>query len=320
MGNQKEKNQWCDDCNTEYQVAATEKKVISHLPASQCMKGVVRVTTKSSGNDEKQDGGSTRNYQVDRWETRKKERRKMERKRKVKINVPITRQVQIIYKPDADAKELTQEQVENVTRHILAPSGQSTSQIIRQKILSQQSASQVVRLAQQGQQQSAVVQMQQGGTPRHILVQQGNSVILQQHPRKASQQTLTVGSQQVQIVPQARTQQWLGYQQQHLQTHKIQTQQQQQLQSQQQICLQQVQQQEHVAQNHQQVELQNQELKNVQRTLVSNHVGLNTTAIQSNSQYVDSSGQVIQLPQIYLAQQSPVNANITRNVNQFGQN
>ena len=31
--------------------------------ASQCTKGVVRVTTKSSGSDEKQDGGSMRNYQ-----------------------------------------------------------------------------------------------------------------------------------------------------------------------------------------------------------------------------------------------------------------
>ena len=245
-------------------------------------------------------------------------------------NASPPKKLQIIYKPDG--KQLTEEQVETVTRQLLTPSSQSTSQIIRQKILGQQSASQVVRLAQQGQQQSAVVQTQQGGTPRQILVQQGNSVVLQQQqqpivqqPQKGSQQALTVSSQQVQIVPQARTQQWLGYQQQQLQTQrKMQTPQQHQLQSQQQIRLQQVQQQQHVAQNHQQVELQNQELKKVQGTLVSNHAGLNTTAIQSNSQYVDSSGQVIQLPQtgkqIYLAQQSPVTANITRNVNQFGQN
>ena len=244
------------------------------------------------------------------------------------------RKFQIIYKPP-DAKELTQEEVQSVTNQMLAPSNQSASQIIRQKILSQQSVSQVVRLAQQGQQQSAVVQTQQGGTPRQVLVQQGNSLVLQQQqqsivqqPRKVGQQAVNVGSQQVQIVPQARTQQWLGYQQQQqqqLQAHqKMQTQQQRQLQNQQQIRLQQVQQQQHVVQNHQQVELQNQQLKNVQGTLVSNHAGLNPATIQSNSQYMDSSGQIIQLPQtgkqIYLAQQNPVTSNTVRNVNQFGQN
>ena len=259
-------------------------------------------------------------------------------------NASPSKKLQVFYKPDV--KELTQEQVETVTRQLLTPNSQPTSQIIRQKILSQQSTSQVVRLAQQGQQQSAVVQTQ-GGTPRQILLQ-GNSVVLQRQqqpvvhqPRKASQQAVTVGSQQVQIVPQARSQQWLGYhqqqqqlqaqqkmqtsQQQQLQAQqKLQISQQQQVQHQQQIRLQQVQQQQHVVQNHQQVELQSQQLKNVQGTLVSDHAGSNSTAIQSNTQYVDSSGQVIQLPhtgkQIYLTQQSPVTSSISRNVNQFGQN
>ena len=249
-------------------------------------------------------------------------------------NASSPKKLQVVYKPNV--KELTREEVETVTRHLLTPGSQPTSQlqVMRQKILSQQNASQVVRLAQQGQQQSAVVQTQQGGTPRQILVQQGNSVVLQRQqqpvvhqPRKASQQTVTVGSQQVQIVPQARTQQWLGYQQQQqLQVQqKMQTSQQQQVQHQQQIRLQQVQQQQHVVQNHQQVELQSQQLKNVQGALVSSdHGGSTPTAIQSNTQYVDSSGQVIQLPhtgkQIYLTQQSPVTSSIARNVNQFGQN
>ena len=64
------------DCDNSCAIRIIKKVPLTHPPtyhvrkiyltsqaASQCTKGVVRVTTKSSGSDEKQDGGSTRNYQ-----------------------------------------------------------------------------------------------------------------------------------------------------------------------------------------------------------------------------------------------------------------
>ena len=242
--------------------------------------------------------------------------------------------LQIIYKPDG--KELTKEQLESLTNQLagqsVRPGSQSVQLQIRQKMLQQQQGAspQVMQVTQPGQQQSVVIQGQQGiATQRQILIQQGSNVAVQQQQvsqpsrtTQLAQQQYTSVNQQAKAVPQrktiqqARTQEWVGYQQQQqLQAQqRMQATQPQRLNQQQQ---QQVQlQQQQLVQNQHQIQLQNQQGQQQRNVHVQGTLE-NPTALQSlNSQgqqvlHISQTGQ-----QILLRQQSPQTANVLRNVNQ----